>query len=65
MLCDVDRSVGALYDVVRGPGEQYVDYPKRHSFLIDEEGVLRKTYVVKDVATHAAAVLSDLEALQQ
>jgi len=65
LLCDVDRKVGALYDVVRGEGEQYVEYPKRHSFLIDEAGTIRKIYVVSDVAAHASAVLADLEQLQR
>lgn len=65
LLCDVDRSVGAQYEVVRGADEQYVDYPKRHSFLIDESGVIRQIYAVTDVAAHATAVLADLETLQQ
>ena len=65
LLCDTDRSVGKLYDVVRGEGEQYVEYPKRHSFLIDGDGMIRKMYVVTDVATHASAVLADLEQLQR
>lgn len=65
LLCDMDRSVGAQYDVVRGADDQYVDYPKRHSFLIDETGVIRMIYVVTDVAAHATTVLADLEQLQR
>lgn len=65
LLSDVDRTVGAQYDVRRADGEQYADYAKRHAFLIDPEGVIRQTYVVTDVAAHAADVLADLRALQR
>ncbi len=64
LLSDVDRAVGALYDAVRGPGEQYGDFPRRISYLIDPAGVIRRAYDVTDVAGHASAVLGDLHALQ-
>lgn len=63
LLSDVDRSVGATYDVVRAPGEKYTEYPRRHSYLIDPDGVVRRAYDVTDVAAHATQVLHDLEAL--
>jgi peroxiredoxin len=50
---------------VRDPGEQYADFPKRHSFLIDGSGVIRRIYAVTDVSAHAAHVLADLEELQR
>ena len=65
LLSDVDHRVGADYGVVRDTGEQYADFPKRHSFLIDGSGVIRRIYMVTDVATHAAHVLADLEELQR
>jgi peroxiredoxin Q/BCP len=65
LLSDVDRSVGATYAVVRDPDDQYASYPKRHSFLIDGEGVVRRVYVVTDVSAHATHVLADLEELQR
>ena len=65
LLSDVDRTVGTAYGVARDPGDQYADFPKRHSFLIDDHGVVRRTYVVTDVAAHAADVLADLESLQK
>ena len=64
MLSDVDRHVGAAYEVVRDADDQYASYPKRHSFLIDGDGVIRHVYVVSDVASHAADVLADLAELR-
>ena len=64
LLSDVDRRVGAAYGVVRDADDQYASYPKRHSFLIDGEGVVRRVYIVTDVASHAADVLADLGELQ-
>lgn len=64
LLSDVDRSVGQKYDVVRPADDQYSSFAKRHAFLIDPTGVVRKTYVVTDVAAHAGDVLADLHSLQ-
>ena len=63
MLSDVDRSVGAAYQVQRAADEKYADYPKRYSYLIDPDGVIARSYDVTDVAGHAAEVLADLAAL--
>ena len=63
LLSDVDRSVGSAYGVVRTAGP-YVNYPHRYSFLIDPDGVVRRSYDVDDVARHAALVLADLDALR-
>lgn len=60
LLSDGDRSVGSAYGVVRPATDQYAAFPKRLSFLIDDVGTIRRTYVVADVATHAADVLADL-----
>ena len=64
LLADEDRSVGAAYEVKKADGEQYTDFPRRRSFLIDPDGVLRKSYDVTDVATHPQQVLDDLIALK-
>jgi peroxiredoxin Q/BCP len=64
LLSDVDRTVGPAYDVQRPSEEQYSEFARRYSFLIDPDGVIRQTYVVTDVAKHASEVLSDLRALQ-
>ncbi len=58
-------SSGPPIDVVRPADEQYSEFPRRHSFLIDDQGVIRKVYIVTDVAQHAAEVLADLETLQR
>jgi peroxiredoxin len=65
LLSDVDRVIGTAYHVVRPADEQYSEFPRRHSFLIDDQGVIRKVYIVTDVAQHAAEVLADLETLQR
>ena len=56
----MDRSVGQAYEVVRGPDEQYPDFPRRIAYLIDPEGVITKAYEVTDVAGFADEVLADL-----
>ena len=66
LLSDPDRSVGAAYDVVRQPGEQYAEagLPRRISYLIDPEGRIAKAYDLsgQDLATHAAEVLEEIKA---
>ena len=62
LLSDVDRTVGAQYEVKRGPDEQYPDFPKRIAYLIDPAGVIAKAYEVTDTASFAADVLGDLAA---
>ena len=64
LLSDVDRRVGAAYEVKREPDSQGADYPRRLAYLIDPEGVIRKAYDVKDVGSFAAEVLTDLAALR-
>jgi peroxiredoxin Q/BCP len=65
LLCDVDQSVGTLYEVQRDPGDPYAGIPKRISYLIDPEGRIVKAYEVSDPAGHAAEVLADLGAAQR
>lgn len=64
LLSDVDRTVGTVYEVARPPGDQYASFPARVSYLIDPDGVIRRSYAVADVKTHADDVLADLAALQ-
>lgn len=64
LLCDTDKSVGTIYDVLRDAGDPFVDYPKRISYLIDPDGMIAKTYEVSDPAGHGTEVLADLAALQ-
>lgn len=50
--------------MARDPGEKFADFPMRHSYLIDPDGVIRKAYDVKDTAGHAGEVLADLASLR-
>jgi peroxiredoxin Q/BCP len=65
LLSDPDRSVGKAYGALKGPDEQFPDFPKRISFLIDPDGVVAKTYTVTDVAAHPGTVLDDLLAARR
>jgi len=56
----VDRAVGRLYGAEKGPDEQWPDFPKRVTYLIDPEGVVAKVYEVTDVAAHPDEVLADI-----
>lgn len=66
-MADTTRSVGAAYDAVRQPGEDFHEagIPRRISYLIDPEGVIRRSYDLagQDLAAHAAEVLGDIERL--
>ena len=64
LLSDVDRAVGTAYGATRDPDDQYAALPRRVSFLIDPEGIIRRTYEVTDTAAHADEVLADLDALR-
>jgi peroxiredoxin Q/BCP len=64
LLSDVDRTVGAAYEVLRDPSRPYAEYPRRYSYLIDPGGMIRRTYDVTDVAEHAKHVLAELALLQ-
>jgi peroxiredoxin Q/BCP len=63
LLSDVDREVGRLYDTVRAPEESSPDYAKRRTYLIDPEGVVRKSYRVTDISAHPDQVLDDVRQL--
>ena len=65
LLSDVDRSVGAAYEVVRTGDQRYAAFAERDSYLIDREGVIRRSYSVNDVSTHADDVLRDLTTLSR
>lgn len=60
LLSDVDRTVGAAYEVTREAGDKFADYPRRYSYLIAPSGLIHRAYDVTDVAAHADDVLADL-----
>ena len=63
LLSDVDRSVGEKYEVVRITDQRYGAFAERYSYLIDPDGLIRRSYSVADVSTHADDVLRDLSTL--
>ena len=65
LLSDADRSVGQVYGVARADDDQYAAFPRRLSYLIDPEGIVRRAYGVSDVSAHADAVLGDLRQLAE
>jgi peroxiredoxin Q/BCP len=64
ILSDADRSAGEAYQTARPADDDYPDYAKRRTFVIDPKGVVRKVYAVKDIPTHPAQVLDDIRALR-
>lgn len=56
----MDRVVGGQYGAAKAPDEQWPDFPKRVTFLIDPEGKVAKVYEVTDVAAHPDEVLADI-----
>jgi thioredoxin-dependent peroxiredoxin len=64
LLCDTGRSVGAAYEARQPDDHAFADYPKRVSYLIDPDGVIRRAYEVSDPGGHAAEVLADLRTLR-
>jgi thioredoxin-dependent peroxiredoxin len=63
LLSDVDQTVGADYETRRDPSERNASWPKRRTYLIDPQGVIRKAYRVTDIGTHPDEVLADLRRL--
>ena len=64
LLSDVDTKVGEAYETKRAPAESDPGRPKRRTYLIDPQGVIRRAYRVRDIAGHPAEVLADLRALR-
>lgn len=64
LLSDADRSVGTAHEVVREPDDPYASMPQRIAYLVDPEGVIMQSYLVKDTAGFAARVLDDLAQLR-
>jgi peroxiredoxin len=62
LLSDHDEQIGVSYET-RDSGTDKVHFAKRLAYLIDPEGVIRKSYQVGDVNAFAGEVLSDLGSL--
>jgi peroxiredoxin Q/BCP len=63
LLSDVDHTVGRRYEVERDPADQYFSFPLRVSYLLDPDGMIRKTFAVAGVSDHATEVLAAIAAL--
>ena len=55
--------MGTAYGAAKGPDEQYPDFPRRITYLIDPDGRVAKAYTVTDVKSHPDEVLGDLRQL--
>ena len=63
LLADTNYQVSSAYDSLVNLGVAKLS--ARHTFLIDPAGVVRKTYLNVNAATHSKEVLADLSQLQQ
>jgi peroxiredoxin Q/BCP len=63
LLSDEDRTVAEAYETKRAPQERGAGSPKRRTYLIDPEGMIRRAYRVTDVEGHPGEVLADLQHL--
>ncbi len=61
LLCDTERTMGLAYGACDAPD---AGFARRVSFLIDERGVIIRTYPQVSAAEHPAQVLADLDALK-
>lgn len=62
LLADTDKKVSELYGSTLELGLATVS--ARHTFIIDPQGIIRKTYNDVDPASHSEEVLGDLAVLQ-
>lgn len=62
LLSDESMTVGRAYGVARDHEDPPVHKPRRVTFLIDPERIIRQVYAVEDAASHPLQVLHDLRA---
>lgn len=63
LLADTDHKVSDSYGSLTNLG--LVKFANRHTFLIDPNGKVAKTYTSVDPVKHSAEVLAELDALQK
>jgi peroxiredoxin Q/BCP len=63
LLADTKYEVSSSYDSLVNLGVAKLS--ARHTFLIDPDGVVRKTYLNVNAEKHSTEVLADLSQLQQ
>ncbi|HET9896447.1 MAG TPA: peroxiredoxin [Streptosporangiaceae bacterium] len=64
LLADTSMKVGHAYGVTRELDDPAVNKPRRITYLIDPDQIVRQVYVVEDAGPHPQQVLLDLRALQ-
>lgn len=64
LLSDTEAKTSMTYASTMGHDKKPI-LSARNTFLIDPEGVLRKTWLKVDPASHSEQVLAELEALQK
>lgn len=64
LLSDTEAKTSMTYASTMGHDKKPI-ISARNTFLIDPEGVLRKTWLKVDPASHSEQVLAELEALQK
>jgi peroxiredoxin Q/BCP len=62
LLADIKYQVSSAYDSLLNLGVAKLS--ARHTFLIDPDGVVRKSYLNVNAGTHSSEVLNDLAQLQ-
>jgi thioredoxin-dependent peroxiredoxin len=63
LLADTDHKVSATYGSLTNLA--VVKFSSRHTFLIDPDGKIAKTYTSVDPLTHSVEVLAELDALRK
>ena len=63
LLADTKHEASSSYDSLVNLGVAKLS--ARHTFLIDPQGMVRKTYLNVDAETHSAEILADLAQLQK
>ena len=63
LLSDKNGTVASKYGALTNLG--LVKIAKRYTFLIDPDGVLRKSYLSVDTSRHSQQIIDDLSALQK
>jgi thioredoxin-dependent peroxiredoxin len=63
LLSDEDREVGERYETKRAQEEDFPEFAKRRTYVIDPGGTIRKAYRVRDIPAHPGQVLADLREL--
>tara|TARA_R110002096_G_scaffold68658_5_gene165525 strand:- start:1348 stop:1836 length:489 start_codon:yes stop_codon:yes gene_type:complete len=62
LLADTQGRVAKSYQSLTSLG--FIKIAKRHTFIIDPDGIVRKIYRKVNVATHSDQILTDLKKLQ-